>query len=135
MKTIHLSRPQEQINSTFSYTICIDGKPVRELKNGETIKLEIDENAELLTTKLMWCGSQAISLSDIEDGATVQVKANTLLNRVLPFLTIALLFIGILFSDGALMKIIMTSMIGLSILLLIGTLTIGRNNWLQTEPI
>jgi len=135
MKTINFSRPKEQINSTFNYSIIIDGKQVSKLANGETIEIQVPDDAQYLSTQLMWCGSSAIPLSDVKDGDSIRVKGNTFLNRTLPFLTLAILFLGTLFSDGMVMKVVMTSVIVFAMLSLLGTLTLGRNKWLILKSV
>ncbi|MDX9696688.1 MAG: hypothetical protein RBT49_12930 [Bacteroidales bacterium] len=137
MKTLKIRRPQESINKYFSYEIFIGVNKITELKNGEEKSIEIPSHLEndSLYAQLLWCGSKKINLKDFESTNTLLVSGSELLNRRIPLLIGLFPLIGIsLFSRMTpLMKYIGIGILSMLLLLLIATLTIGRDKWLKIE--
>ena len=137
MKTLKIRRPQENVNKYFSYEIFIGANKIAELKNGEEKNIEVPSHLEndSLYARLLWCGSKKIDLKDFESTNTIIISGSELLNKRIPLLVGLFPIIGIfLFSSlTPLMKLVGIVILSMLLLLLIATLTIGRDKWLKIE--
>ncbi len=138
MKTITFKRPKETINRFCSYEILVDKEPLLMLENGQERTVEIPEEyaGKMLQARMQWVGSQYISVDELKAIDTVEISGNELLNRRLPVAISMIPLIMIAFTSGGAglqIKILFTIVIILSILVLIGTMTVGKNNWLHVQ--
>lgn len=138
MKTITFKRPKEKINRFCSYEILVDNEPLLMLENGEEKTVDIPEEyaGKTLQARMQWVGSQYISVDELNAVDTVEISGNELLNRRLPVAVSMIPLIMIAFTSGGAglqLKILFTIFIILSILVLIGTMTFGKNNWLHVQ--
>ena len=134
MKKILLKRPKENFNKCCTYEIFISDKKIVELKNGEEKTVEIPiSNSEFLKAKINWCGSKKINLKTINKNDSLEFKGNILFNRYLLILSPLILIIGILIGKYDGMKNLGGGLIILVMILLIGSITIWKNNWIKIE--
>jgi len=137
MLKIQLYRPNESFNKNCSYTLFAGKKKLTELKNGEEKIIEIPDEFmdETLKAKIQWCGSEKLALRDIAPNDKITISGNTFLNSQLPLFgaMFPLAGIMILSTNSIIPKNIGIGILVLFLVGLIGTLTIGRNKWLQIK--
>ncbi|MEM6524270.1 MAG: hypothetical protein AAF693_10775 [Bacteroidota bacterium] len=139
MKSITFIRPKESFNKNCSYQIAIGNKILTELKIGEEKSVEIPKGLEHASVQanIYWCGSEKMKLTQIGDDESVIVTGNEFLNRKLPLMGALFLMTGIvIFNDqGILIKGIGIGILSLFLIGLVGTLTVGRNQWIKLRKV
>tara|TARA_R110002096_G_scaffold254130_1_gene447272 strand:+ start:88 stop:504 length:417 start_codon:yes stop_codon:yes gene_type:complete len=136
MKKITLYRPEESFNKNCSYEILVGKKYLTDLKNGEekTIEIPNEFTAESLKAKIQWCGSEKMELRDLTGNKKIVVTGNKFLNRKMPLFGAMFPLIGLMFFN---LKIVPKNVgIGIFIiflLVILGTITIWRNKWLNIK--
>jgi hypothetical protein len=106
------------------------------LKNGEekTIEIPNEFTAESLKAKIQWCGSEKMELRDLTGNKKIIVTGNKFLNRKMPLFGAMFPLIGLMFFN---LKIVPKNVgIGIFIiflLVILGTITIWRNKWLNIK--
>lgn len=137
MKEIRLYRPLETFNKNCSYTILIGKQKLTELKNGEETTIKISEElvGRTLQTKIQWCGSKRLKLTDKLENKKIKVKGHKFLNGRLPLLGAIFPLVGIVVfgNNNIIAKNIGIGILLLLFTLLVGILTVGRNKWLIME--
>lgn len=135
MKTITLTRPEETFNQYVSYDVLVDGEIVQSIGNGDELTFEVDDDAKNLKSKLLWCGSNVLSLKDLNNHSKISIQGNAFFNSKLPLAGLLLPMAGAFLFQSFTMKMIMTSIIALILVALILSLTIGKDRWLKMESI
>ncbi len=140
MNKIILKRPKEIFNQGITYKVYVGNNLLTELKNGEEKTIEIPsepENQSIRAKMFGWFGSKRIDLNSLSENDTLHVKGNKFLNTRAIFITALLPLTGFLmFGYGRENMVVKNIGIGLFVLILLfvfGTLTIGRNKWLNIE--
>jgi hypothetical protein len=60
-----------------AYKVVVDGKPVGEIRNGETKEFPVSCGQHALALKVDWCGSKTIQFAAVEgDVRTFDAKSN-----------------------------------------------------------
>jgi hypothetical protein len=67
-------RPKQFVDRARAYILSIDGKPIAKLKAGEEIKIDVPENAKILSASIDWCSSNDFLLSGICNNQKIEVK-------------------------------------------------------------
>lgn len=136
MRKITLHRPKESFNKNCSYQILVGKKYLTELKNGEEKIIEIPSELEngTLTAKIHWCGSKKMELPNLSENGKLIVSGNKFLNKKMPLFGAMFPLIGLMFFN---LKIVPKN-IGIVIfvvflVVLFGTITIWRNQWLYIK--
>ena len=134
IKKIRIKRPKEKINRNCSYEIFINDRVITTLKSGEDKVIEIvGLNSDTLQAKIQWCGSNKIKTNTLKNNESVEVRGNVIFNRYLLIFCSIIPIIGILISQNREMKILGTILIVTVLILIIGTLTIWRNKWIDLK--
>jgi len=137
MKKITFHRPNEYFNKNCPYEIYVGNKKLTELKNGEEKVVEIPNELEKksLKAKIQWCGSEEIDMNKISENGKIIVSGNKLLNRKLPLIGALFPLTGIMIfiTNNVIAKNIGIGLLILFLIGLVGTLTIGRNKWLNLK--
>ena len=132
MKTIRLTRPKERFNSNCSYKIFINDRLITTLKNGEDKVIDVNESiSNSLQAKIQWCGSKKITTDSLKNNETIQISGNVLFNRYLLIFTSLIPITGILIAQNRETKTLGLILIVIVLILLIGTLTIWKNHWID----
>lgn len=132
MKTIRLTRPKERFNSNCSYKIFINDRLITTLKNGEDKVIDVNESiSNSLQVKIQWCGSKKITTDSLKNNETIQISGNVLFNRYLLIFTSLIPITGILIAQNRETKTLGLILIVIVLILLIGTLTIWKNHWID----
>ena len=107
---------------------------IAELKNGEEKIIEIsNSNSDYLKAKIKWCGSKKIDLKSINENDSLEFKGNTFFNRYLLILSSLIPIIGILIGNYDGMRNLGAGLIIIVMIILIGSITIWKNNWIKIE--
>ena len=135
MKKIILTRGNENLNQKFPYDIYASGsKKIGQIRNNETLELEVSEDIRFLQIKLLWCGSKRIITNSHQNEFYFTIKTNHFLNKYMPFSGALLPIIGIgcnyIFTNKYIIICLMTTYI----LGIVSTLTIFKNRWIYCEP-
>ncbi|MEL6534594.1 MAG: hypothetical protein AAFQ98_04240 [Bacteroidota bacterium] len=97
--------------------------------------MEIPESSSQggLIAKLSWCSSQKLDVKQVRDREQVQVTGNALLNRRLPLIGSLFPITGLLITTQQVpgIKYLTIGVLTLFLLVLAGTLTLGRRQWLK----
>lgn len=134
MKSITIYRPFEAFNKNFAYDIFLGNTYLTTLQNGEEKSIEIPDayQTETLKAKIQWCGSAKWELKHLNENEKIRVSGNNFLNSKLPLFGALFPLIGLVFFDLE----VVPKNLGIAVFILflfgiIGTLTIGRNKWLN----
>jgi hypothetical protein len=131
-KTIVIERPSSGVNRNFPYLIVSDnGKVLTAIKNGQQGKVVLPANASYVQAKLMWCSSQKLNVTQLNDNATIELTQNNFLNARMPFVVSAFPLAFLLSGYGTTGKYIALTVLCAILVLLIATLTIWKDRWLK----
>ena len=134
MKKIRIKRPKERFNKNCSYEVFINDKIITTLRNGDEKIIEIDEKtSDSLKAKIQWCGSNEIKTDSLKDNESVEISGNVFFNRYLLIFCSLIPIIGILISQNGEMKNLGLILIVTVLILIIGTLTIWKNKWIDLK--
>ncbi len=133
MKKIKICRPYESFNKNYSYKVMVEKNIIAELKNNEEKIIKVEDNKPI-KAKISWCGSKEIKIDNHSENIKLMITGNKLLNHKLPLFSSTFLVISlIIFRLKFFPKIVGISIFGIFILLLIGTLTIWKDKWIDIE--
>ena len=134
MKSITIYRPYEAFNKNVAYDILLGNTYLTTLHNGEEKSIEIPDAYQTATlkAKIQWCGSAKWELKHLNENEKIRVSGNNFLNSKLPLFGALFPLIGLVFFDLE----VVPKNLGIAVFILflfgiIGTLTIGRNKWLN----
>jgi hypothetical protein len=88
---IQVYRPKQFADMIRDYQLLADNVEIAILKRGETIKISIPENTNVLQTRIDWCTSQEFKMSDLR-GAQLTVK-NSFSGNIVKLLFLFLYYI------------------------------------------
>lgn len=135
MQSIQIIRKSSRVNRNFPYKIVDENnKEWAFVSNGETVILNLPDTTKTIKAKLMWCSSKKIDLSSLKQNATLILSHNNFLNYQITLLGGLLPLTYFISRHSETLKIISLFVLGLLLVLLIGSLTIWRNRWLFLEP-
>ena len=73
MATFIINRTSEYLNRGRRYSICIDGKEMGKMVNGETKEFNVSPGQHSVFAKIDWCSSETLSI-DINEQETKTLK-------------------------------------------------------------
>ncbi len=80
MKTLTITRMRGYFAAARKVSLYVDGEKVGQLKQRETLTLEVPDTAQVIQGKVDWAKTETFSLADVPDGAKLVVRAWFTLN-------------------------------------------------------
>lgn len=136
MRTVKFRRVNEWFNKNFGYRIIIGEYQFFDLSNGQERMVTIEDHTTV-QAKLMWCGAKRIQmLDDIDSIQEVIIKADRTKHLLTfffaPLTVLSISVANFLATSDDLKYLFVASLIGIIVILLV-SITLGRNQWLRIE--
>ncbi len=80
MKTLTITRIRGYSAMARAVALYVDGKKVGQLKQRETLTLEVPDTAQVMQGKIDWAKTEPFPLTDVPNGANLVIRAWFTLN-------------------------------------------------------